>query len=425
MRKTGLFYFIGAVCLWNGAAGKTVQGETEDVMSQIVQEEAVNIETEAVQGEADGSASENQQMIRVLLTDTSQSSYYHERAVITQSGRTETYTANSPALLDGPVILADEGGGICVESISRQGISPVYEGTLEIRSAGEGLLLINELPLETYLEAVVPSEMPSDYGLEALKAQAICARTYACRQMEERRLEDYGADVDDSVSFQVYRNVPPQERASQAVEETKGQVLTWNGELIEAYYFSTSAGATSTDEVWGVQEAAAYLKSVPCTFDEASVWSSWEVRIPWEVLSQRAQELAGCGGELRYLAPMAVNGSGAVTELCVYTEAGTGILEDEYEVREFLAPAGQTITGKDGRELSCGELLPSAYITLEATPGKEVHILGGGYGHGVGMSQNAANVMAQEGDTCEEILHYFFQDVEICSLSQLATDTKS
>lgn len=194
-----------------------------------------------------------------------------------------SYTADSPELGDEPLVLADDGGGICVESISRQGEAPVYAGTLEIHVGEGGLFLINELPLETYLEAVVPSEMPSDYGLEALKAQAVCARTYACRQMETQSLSQYGADVDDSVNFQVYRNVPPQESTSRAVRETAGQVLTCQGELIEAYYFSTSSGKTSTDEVWGVQEVSAYLKSVPCDFDVGAPWSVWETTLPWKL----------------------------------------------------------------------------------------------------------------------------------------------
>ena len=113
--------------------------------------------------------------------------------------------------------------------------------------------MINELSVEDYLKAVVPSEMPSSYGMEALKAQAVCARTYAYKQMEDARLKEYGADVDDSVNFQVYRNLSPTEPTDQAVESTRGEILCQNGEPIEAYYFSTSSGRTSTDEGMGRQ----------------------------------------------------------------------------------------------------------------------------------------------------------------------------
>lgn len=358
-------------------------------------------------------AGAEEQKIRVLLMDTDYRTYCHEEAVICLGKERMSYTADSPELGDEPLVLADDGGGICVESISRQGEAPVYAGTLEIHVGEGGLFLINELPLETYLEAVVPSEMPSDYGLEALKAQAVCARTYACRQMETQSLSQYGADVDDSVNFQVYRNVPPQESTSRAVRETAGQVLTCQGELIEAYYFSTSSGKTSTDEVWGVQEVSAYLKSVPCDFDVGAPWSVWETTLPWETLDARARELPGCAGELHYLAPMKRSESGAIVSLCVYTEEGISILESEYDVREFLAPEGLVVEGKDGAEMKGGALLPSAYITMEVTPREKVCISGKGYGHGVGMSQSAADVMAQEGYTYEEILHYFFENVEL------------
>lgn len=358
-------------------------------------------------------AGAEEQKIRVLLMDTDYRTYCHEEAVICLGKERMSYTADSLELGDEPLVLTDDGGGICVESISRQGEAPVYAGTLEIHVGEGGLFLINELPLETYLEAVVPSEMPSDYGLEALKAQAVCARTYACRQMETQSLSQYGADVDDSVNFQVYRNVPPQESTSRAVRETAGQVLTCQGELIEAYYFSTSSGQTSTDEVWGIQETSAYLKSVPCDFDVGAPWSVWETTLPWETLDARARELPGCAGELHYLAPMKRSESGAIVSLCVYTEEGISILESEYDVREFLAPEGLVVEGRDGAEMKGGALLPSAYITMEVAPREKVCISGKGYGHGVGMSQSAADVMAQEGYTYEEILHYFFENVEL------------
>lgn len=363
-------------------------------------------------GQKENAAAEPE-TIRVLLMDTGYQSYYHGEAVVSAAGETYAYTPDSPELSDGPVILEGGGQGICVTSISRQGQAPVYEGTLEIHAGDGGLLLINELPLETYLEGVVPSEMPSRYEAEALKAQAICARTYAWKQMQEEALSDYGADVDDSVNFQVYQNVPPQPETSAAVQETAGKVLTHDGELIEAYYFSTSAGATSTDEVWGAEETAAYLKSVPCSFDGEEPWSAWEVTLPWDMLEERASGLPGCGGTLNSLAVMKKSEGGAAVELCVYTEAGVGILTTEYDIREFLAPTGLTVTEKDGTETEGGGLLPSAYFELTVLPEEALKISGGGYGHGVGMSQSAANAMAEEGYTCEEILQYFFRDVAV------------
>lgn len=88
-------------------------------------------------------------------------------------------------------------------------------------------------------------------------------------------------------------------------------------------------------------------------------------------------------------------------------------METEYKVREFLSPRGCMITEKGGTETIGENLLPSAYFTMESYPGEKIVLTGGGYGHGVGMSQNGANGMAKEGYTFGEILEYFFKDTEL------------
>lgn len=376
----------------------------------------------------EAAVSEEEKKIRVILMDTGYRSYYHPYVTVVyhEGDREEeiTYTPDSPELEEASLLIPEQGDGIKVLSIERQQGNPVYSGSLEIQNTPEGLLLINELPLETYLESVVPSEMPSSYAKEALKAQAVCARTYALRQMQEASLKEYGADVDDSVRFQVYGNIPPQECTTTAVQETEGQVLCQKGELIQAYYFSTSSGATSTDEIWGAEEASSYLKAVTCEFDENEPWSSWTVTIPWQALSERSREYpletengeeisSDASGELKALEITRKNQSGAVTGLHVVTDGGSFQLTEEYSIREFLSPTGCTVTEKDGSSTEGGTLLPSAYFTMETIPGEAVMIQGRGYGHGVGMSQTAANQMALQAYTYQEILDYFFKDVEI------------
>ena len=107
--------------------------------------------------------------------------------------------------------------------------TPVYPGNFEIEKTGEGFLLINELALEDYLRFVVPSEMPASYPAEALKAQSVCARTYAYMHMLHAGLQNYGAHVDDSAAFQVYNNIAEASETSEAVYETKGQMLLSGG----------------------------------------------------------------------------------------------------------------------------------------------------------------------------------------------------
>jgi len=131
--------------------------------------------------------------------------------------------------------------------------TPLYRGTLEIARADGGFIIVNELPLEEYLYAVVPSEMPTYFGLEAAKVQAITARTFAIHQFYENRFRAFGAHVDDSVISQVYNNIPENDISMEAVRATAGLVLTYNGEIIRANFFSTSAGVTANSgEVWGM-----------------------------------------------------------------------------------------------------------------------------------------------------------------------------
>lgn len=351
--------------------------------------------------------------IRVLLMDSDHTTYEHEAVSGRYDGKEFFYTADSQEVQDGEMILHPEDGKITITSIERQCKEAVYQGELTIRKKGKKLYLINELPLEEYLRAVVPSEMPSAYEKQALMAQAICARTYAWKQILDGGILEYGADVDDSVSYQVYGNISPQDSTDEAVEETKGLIMTKGNEPIEAYYFSTSAGMTSTDEVWGAQEAASYLKRVVCDFDEESPWRSWSVTIPWKNLQRKVAALLGGEQELLSVEAVRKNESGAVTRIQAVTKTDVFYIDQEYEVREFLSPEGCMITEKDGTQTQGGKLLPSAYFTLRQTQGEGLEITGGGYGHGVGMSQTAANKMAKEGYSYQEILDYFFNEVTV------------
>lgn len=386
---------------------KTEKAEKEESAGKPEKEEAAERTEEA----------ENR--IRVLLTTSGFQSYFHPSVTILRAGETLSFDPEAIEALGGTKKIPAHENGICVASVLRQGKAPVYQGDLEITNTQKGLVLVNEVPLETYLESVVPSEMPAGYEGEALKAQAVCARTYAWKQMQEKKLQEYGADVDDSVNYQVYGNLAPQDTTTAAVKETEGLLLCCQGQPVEAYYFSTSAGATSTDEIWGAEEAAPHLKSVVCEFDSREPWSRWETELPWAALEERAGRKQG-GGALYSVSVTEKNQSGAVTGLQVATEKGFFVLTEEYEIRKFLNPSGCMITERDGQKAEGGELLPSAYFELEMNPGTSVEIRGGGYGHGVGMSQTAANEMAKEGYDFREILDYFFRDIEIKSKAELS-----
>ena len=354
-------------------------------------------------------------VIRVLLTTTDFNSRYHQEITVSYDGKEITYTAEEVKKQGDKVRIPAQKDGIRILSIQRQSGTPVYDGSIEIIPKAEGLIIVNELFLEKYLTRVVPSEMPATYEKEALKAQAVCARTYAWKQIQEQRLHELEADVDDTVNFQVYGNMEPQKAATEAVRETEGQILCQNGEAVEAYYFSTSAGVTSTDEIWGSDEAAPYLRSVPCKFDEEEPWSSWIVELPWKLLEDRIRE-KGEGTVLRSVTVTRRSESGAATALEAVSDKDSCIIENEYEIRKFLAPVNCMITEKDGTETAGGSLLPSAYFELERTQNGNLQVRGKGYGHGVGMSQTGADKMAEQGYDYREILDYFFRNITVENL---------
>ena len=114
--------------------------------------------------------------------------------------------------------------------------------------------------------SVVPSEMPTEYQKEALKAQAVCARSYAIKQMAGKRLAALGAHVDDSVSFQVYNNLREDAASIAAVNETKGQVVFAENQVAETYFYSVCAGlSVGSKDVWFAKKDRSYLRPVSYT----------------------------------------------------------------------------------------------------------------------------------------------------------------
>lgn len=138
-------------------------------------------------------------------------------------------------------------------STQRRGNVAVYAGILEIFPAEKPgyLHLVNELPLEMYLRRVVPGQIPHAWPEETFKVQAIAARTYALNQIARSKFKDKSAHIDDSTASQIYNNKPENKKINQAIAETRGIVLLDDQRVIDAVYFSTSAGSTANnEEVW-------------------------------------------------------------------------------------------------------------------------------------------------------------------------------
>lgn len=313
-----------------------------------------------------------------------------------------------------------EESEIQIGNISRGYGTPSYGGIIELRTTAEGIAMVNELSLEDYLCKVVPSEMPASYEHEALKAQAVCARSYACRQMADYGYPEYEAHVNDSTDYQVYNNSEPQEAAALAVYETAGQVVRYNGNIVTTYYYSTSCGKTTSIEAWGTSptEENAYLQSSEVSgkdgdYEKELPWYRWEASIPAAVLSN----LVGLntGTDVGTLTSVEVTKKGpgdVVLQIKVSGDKGNVTVETENKIRRALGGAGYKIKKQDGTEADSSALLPSAFFTIEKS-GDTFVIKGGGYGHGIGMSQNGANEMAKEGKDYKEILTLFYKGVTV------------
>ncbi len=313
----------------------------------------------------------------------------------------------------------EPGDLISVVTLNRGCGVPKYRGKMELFQTAEGIVIVNELSMEQYLYGVVPSEMPASYEPEALKVQAVCARSYAYKQTQGLAYPEYQAHIDDSTAFQVYGNSGEQESTNRAVDETRGQKLWYQDQVITAYYFSTSCGRTTTAEAWGnASPDKGYLQSAEIKDGEKDYeaelpWYRWKAVIPTDVLTTLINLNTQTDiGNVTSLEVTKCGPGGVVQQITVTGELGSVTVDTENKIRTALGGSGYTIEKQDGTVIDSMTLLPSAFFTVEYQEGNYV-LNGGGFGHGIGMSQNGANEMAKKGKNYLEILTTFYHDVEI------------
>lgn len=276
------------------------------------------------------------------------------------------------------------------------------EPAIEVAVYREDKQEVEKLDLEEYVVGVVASEMPAKFEKEALKAQALTARTYIVKRMMHQEKTDLpkGALVGDTINYQVYNNREELKKIwendgldwkknmakiEEAVAATKGQILTYEGTPIDATFFSTSNGYTeNSDDVWA--NSISYLQSVESPWDVNSPKFKGEVTMPVKDFEK---------------------------SLGVKLTADRKVLEDvKYTKGKRIASAkinGKQLSGTDIREKLS---LKSTDFTMERK-GNNVYIATKGYGHGVGMSQYGANGMAANGKNYEEIVKYYYKGVDV------------
>lgn len=281
-------------------------------------------------------------------------------------------------------------------------------GTVTIQAGREGLLAVNQLPVEAYLAGVVTAEMGRRAPGEAaaLEAQAIVSRTFALRSIGRWRAREY--DVLATVADQAYGGVRAETaQGLEAVRRTSGLILTFEGQPIEAFFHSTCGGRTAAGEEVFAAGGRAYLRSVSDVAPDGTSWCAISPRYRWSeswtgaalgAAVRAALPEAATGGELRDLVVMSRTPSGRVQTLGVVLASAT-VPVTGAAVRRVLQPGP-------------GQLLRSAafelQITREGSRLVRVAAAGQGAGHGVGLCQWGAVGRARAGFSAAQILAAYY-----------------
>ena len=270
-----------------------------------------------------------------------------------------------------------------------------FEKNQIVRVKREKKNVIEKIPLENYVMGVLSGEMPTTFPMEALKAQAVAARTYVLRKIEYAKNQEY--DVVDTVANQVYYSNDELKKRwkteynekinliQKAVLETKGEYLTYQGQIVNAFFFSTSTGYTENcEEVF--QENLPYLRSVK---------SDWEKDISPVFEDSKTFTIQEFYEKLNL-------DSNSNFSIQVTKTTSTGrVKEIQINGKLFLASDVTKALG-----------LRSSFFEITKND-NQIIIHTKGFGHGVGMSQYGAYGMAKNGSNYQEILKYYYQGVDI------------
>lgn len=370
-----------------------------------------------------------------------------------------------------PVKFKSGKGFVGVKGLKRAGKDAVYRGQIEIVPCVQSgkFHIVNVIPVEEYLKGVVPNEMPVHFGLEALKAQAVAARNYV---LSPRVKANPNYDVVDSVASQVYFGANTEkELSNQAVAQTSGIVALYGWDLILAQYSSTAGGYTESFEnafsdpktkkfpsdskpyliakpdyshfkpLNDEESAGEFYKSKPESFDVNSRYYRWEREWSAKEIQEQIQSTIAAQSTTGFISPAVQKGeligkivkidvkkrgnSGKIIELEIVTD-NDGIYST-YRVQKELVI--RRLITKDGKAL------PSANVVFEHEYDENgglisIKAYGGGFGHGVGMSQYGAGFMAKElGKTYDEILKHYYSDISLATqpdiLSSMVGQNKS
>jgi len=272
-------------------------------------------------------------------------------------------------------------------------------GPIDIQRVPSGLAIINRIDLETYVAGVVSGEVSPKWPLEALKAQAVAARTYVLYKKTSSQQQPF--DVFASVQDQVYHgHAVRAESVLQAIAATKGQVVTYERRPIYAAYSSTAAGPTEDAlYVWALD--LPYLKGVDCPFDKQAPRYEWRTSFTFEYLEQQLRKEGYPVGTVATLTPYTLTPSGRVDRVRLLHSQGEIILR-----------------GQDLRRIVGYSKIFSTNFSVESL-GAEVVVVGNGAGHAVGMCQWGMREMAELGYDYQSILGHYYPGTTLLPVSQV------
>lgn len=366
------------------------------------------------------------------------------------------------------------GGPLCLKPVSAQPSSQFfqlhnacygleYRGALEVYLEGGALKAVNILDLESYLQGVLPREVSPSWGnyggMEALKAQAVAARTYALYSQSQQKHKNF--HLCDTQHCQVYGGKSCEaENTNRALAQTRGEILTYNGTGISPFYHACNGGYTEIPQnVW--TGSLPYYTACPDPYDDPANplgiknfvthrYAEWEADVPLDLL---AQLLAGnrsgpSAGAIEGVEVISSSPSGRVQELCIQGQDGKNVSLYKESARTDLGLRSQlytvdnapesrvwitaSVNGAENKEClpelegkwaqtghnTKGMLMGGSFMAQgdglkKLVPYWSLIIKGYGWGHGIGMSQNGAYNRSRDGQGYKEILSFYYPGTEI------------
>jgi stage II sporulation protein D len=342
--------------------------------------------------------------------------YQGETVHVTPHGKMVRFEADGNSTEDIAHEFNSEDGGCLAVAADKKSLGRAcYPGSVMFRTTNGKLDAINSVDVEDYLRGVIPYEIGKldSSRIEALKAQAVAARTYAYKHFNSR--ESMGFDVFADTKDQVYKGLESATPLTDAaVKATAGVVMTYGGEFIIAYYHSTCGGVTETLATWNRPDVP-YLHSKPDLRPNGKPWCDESSYIKWErrfadkeivkllkanAVEAKATFSVATGKDFKKVKSIKIKdklNSGRIMTLRVETDKGHfDVLTDR--TRWLFKKAGT--------------ILPSSFFTIKKE-GKEWVLTGTGFGHGVGMCQMGVRARAQAGQSYQEILSHYYQGITL------------